>query len=79
MNRLKHMMFYEIGPIDDVPDMGVSWRKYMGDFLHGLGIGVLNPCDKPTNNDKETPETYAMLDNWAKNGEYDKLTHFMKG
>ena len=53
MNRLKYTIFYEVGPMDRVPDLGVEWRLDMQDFLHGMGAGVLNPCDKPTDFAKE--------------------------
>ena len=47
MNRLYGSMFYLAGPMDDVADRGVGWRKHMKEFLWSLEIGVLCPCDKP--------------------------------
>lgn len=41
-------MTYLCGPIDFASDFGRGWREDMAPFLKSLGIGVLNPCDKPT-------------------------------
>lgn len=35
--------------MDRVQDRGVEWRNDIQDFLFDMGIGVLNPCDKPIN------------------------------
>ena len=48
MNRLKHTLAYLCGPMDRVDDGGVTWRKVLSSKLKSLGIGVLNPCSKPT-------------------------------
>ena len=48
MNRLKNTICYLCGPMDRVPDGGVGWRKTMTPILKDMGIGVLDPSDKPT-------------------------------
>jgi len=55
-NRLAGHKFYLSGGIDRVPDRGVSWREDISQFLLSLDIGVLNPCDKPTNFGSEDSE-----------------------
>ena len=47
MNRLKGMTAYLCGAMDRVKDGGVKWRQYMTPKLQELGVGVLDPCDKP--------------------------------
>ncbi len=46
-HRLSGSMFYLAGPMDDVADRGVGWRMDIKQYLWGLNIGVLCPCDKP--------------------------------
>ena len=48
MNRLKGTICYLCGPMDRVPDGGVGWRKNITPILKDMGIGVLDPSDKPT-------------------------------
>ena len=38
---------------EDVVDGGVTWRNIISDKLKNVGIGVLNPCNKPTEFAKE--------------------------
>ena len=47
-NRLKNTMCYLCGPMDRVDDGGVGWRRYITPILKDVGIGVLDPSDKPT-------------------------------
>lgn len=44
--RLWGMKCYLAGPMDRVPDGGVTWRANMTPFLQSLGIVVLDPCNK---------------------------------
>lgn len=46
-NRLLQTIAYLAGPIDRISDRGVQWRLDMSLFLRGIGIGVIDPCDKP--------------------------------
>jgi len=55
VNKLAGTLAYLMGPIDRVPDCGVEWRKNITPFLHGLEIGVLDPCDKATPYATEDP------------------------
>lgn len=78
MNRLKKNLAYLIGPMDEADDRGVGWREHISSFLHKLGVGVLNPCDKPTIKASETPETIAQMSEWKSQGRYDELSNMMK-
>ena len=48
MNRLKNTLCYLCGAMDRVADGGVGWREYISTEIKKIGVGVLNPCDKPT-------------------------------
>ena len=47
-NRLKNTICYLCGPMDRVADGGVIWRRYITPILKRVGVGVLDPSDKPT-------------------------------
>ena len=53
MDRLENTLCYLCGAMDRVPDGGVGWRVHISKKLQEMGIGVLNPCDKPTSFAKE--------------------------
>ena len=55
-NKLAGHLVYEAGPMEDVQDNGVSWRKELTPKLHEMHIGVLDPCDKPCDFGLETIE-----------------------
>ena len=46
-HRLAGHIAYLAGPMDRVEDRGVEWRIDIEQFLQGMDIGVLNPCNKP--------------------------------
>ena len=48
MKRLNKTICYLCGPMDRVPDGGTGWRKKITPILKDIGIGVLDPSDKPT-------------------------------
>jgi len=50
MNRLKQHIVYLAGAIDNEVGAGRGWREEITPFLHNLGVGVFNPCDKPIHN-----------------------------
>ncbi len=47
-NRLRNTTCYLCGAMDRVADGGVTWRRTITPTLKTLGIGVLDPCNKPT-------------------------------
>jgi len=68
MNRLKGMVGYLAGPMDEVDDCGRDWRLEMQHFLWGLGAGVLNPCDKPTDFALEEESTKDLIHDLKRQG-----------
>jgi nucleoside 2-deoxyribosyltransferase len=76
--RLKWSIFYLAGPIQYASDLGVEWRKKATQFLHSLNIGVINPCDKPTDIAKEDENTQSYLQSLKDNKKYDEYSSFIK-
>jgi len=60
-NPLAKHLCYLAGPIDRAQDFGVGWRDEISPFLHKLGIGVLNPCDKPSINYRDGSEDSVVV------------------
>ena len=78
MNRLKNSLCYLCGAMDRVEDGGIGWREYVTPKLKGMGIGVLNPCDKPSSYGLEDEKTRELLENLKRSGKYNKVTEYMK-
>ncbi len=78
MNRLRGMTCYLCGPMDRVKDGGVGWRNYLTPKLHELGVGVFNPCDKPSNFAPEDDDTRLLVDTNKKLGNYEEVSAIMK-
>jgi nucleoside 2-deoxyribosyltransferase len=68
-NRLKGSIIYLAGPIQYADDWGVTWRKQATAYLHSLGIGVIDPCDKPSDMAQEDADTQSWLDSLKKNAD----------
>ena len=62
MNRLRHTICYLCGPMDRVFDGGVGWRRMITPILKDIGIGVLDPSDKPTTFAQENKTLRSRLD-----------------
>ena len=78
MNRLKGMSCYLCGPMDRVSDGGVKWRQDITPQLKDLGVGVLDPCDKPSNYATEDSDTRQIIDYCKENGNFDSISTIMK-
>jgi len=78
MNRLKGMTAYLCGAMDRVEDGGVKWRKYITSKLQELGVGVLDPCDKPSDYGTEDQDTRGLINRLKKSDSYDKVSDIMK-
>lgn len=79
-NRLKGHLCYLAGSIDKSYDYGRMWRYDMSSFLNNLGIGVLNPCDKPITNKKvdEDEDFVNMIQSLKEQKEYKKVQKIMQ-
>lgn len=81
MGRLKGQVVYLSGAMDNpASNGGADWREKITPFLHELGMGVFNPCDKPIMDTKfpETSEMRELINHYKKNGQYDKVTEYYK-
>ena len=77
-NKLTNSMAYLIGPMDEVPDLGADWREMMSKWLWDLDIGVLNPCDKPTNFAKEDMPARDQIEQLKQQQKYDEAHDIVK-
>ncbi len=78
MNKLKGLQIYLAGSIDKCPNLGMVWREKITPILKGFGLIVNNPMDKnkvSANDLKKRAERIL----WKKNGNYKKLSKWMKG
>jgi hypothetical protein len=64
--------------MDRVPDGGVGWREYISIKLQKLGIGVLNPCDKPTAFAKEDAGFRDKIETLKNKGDFDSVKSEMR-
>jgi hypothetical protein len=78
MNRLNKHIALLSGPMDEVSDNGAGWRSMLTPILHQIGIGVFNPCDKPTNEGDESPEVKAEWAYLKENGRWDEYRTLIK-
>lgn len=78
MTRLKGTSCYLCGPMDRVADGGVAWRKYLTPKLKEIGVGVFDPCDKPSSFGSEDVDTRKIINNLKGVGDYDGVTNIMK-
>ena len=78
MNRLKDTTCYLCGPMDRVPDGGVEWRENISKDLKDMGIGVFNPCDKPSDFAPEDKNTREEIDKAKAIHDYERVAEVMK-
>ena len=64
--------------MDRVPDGGVEWRENISKDLKDMGIGVFNPCDKPSDFAPEDKNTREAIDKAKINNDYETITEVMK-
>ena len=77
MNKLKHTVCYLCGAMDRVADGGVTWRKAITPELNKLGVGVLDPCDKPTTFAREDEGFRDRIESLKADGDYDSVKEAM--
>ena len=78
MNRLRGSCIYLAGPMDEVPDLGADWREWITPELQKMGIGVYNPCNKPTDIACETDENRKEMLRLRDLGEWDEYSELVK-
>lgn len=78
MNRLKGMTCYLCGPMDRVPDGGIVWREDITPKLKELGVGVLDPCKKPSEYATEDADTRGLIEEYKESLKFDEVHEIMK-
>jgi len=64
--------------MDRVTDGGVVWRQEITPRLKELEIGVLDPCDKPSNYATEDSNTRERINLCKESGDFDTISNIMK-
>ena len=77
-NRLKNTICYLCGPMDRVSDGGVGWRRYITPMLKRVGVGVLDPSDKPTHFALEDDSFRSKVNNLKTGGDFDEVKSMMR-
>ena len=78
MNRLKGMTAYLCGAMDRVADGGVEWREHITPRLQELGVGVFNPCNKPSDYALEDEDTRELIHALKRSEKYEDIAAIMK-
>ena len=78
MNRLKNTLCYLCGAMDRVPDGGVQWRRAVTPLLKNIGIGVLDPSDKPTDFAQEDESFREDIIVAKNNADFDGVKNSMR-
>ena len=71
-------MCYLCGPMDRVPDGGIGWRKKITPILKDIGIGVLDPSDKPTTFAQEDHDFRNKINIQKVEQQFDKVKKSMR-
>jgi hypothetical protein len=78
MNRLRGTRCYLSGAMDKAPDRGVQWRVNLYPVLKGMGVTILDPCNKPISDFDEGPNFANVRSEYLEKGDYDKVAEMMK-
>jgi hypothetical protein len=78
MNRLSNHTTYLMGPMDDPKvSRGKVWREDISKFLWSRNIGVMNPCNKPSDTGAEDDDAFDYMNKIKAEGKYDELESLM--
>jgi len=77
-SRLKNTMCYLCGAMDRVPDGGAGWRNMITPILKDMGIGVLDPCNKPTDFAHETSEFRDKIEQLKLKKQFNEVKELMR-
>ena len=78
MNKLKNATCYLCGAMDRVDDGGVEWRREISPKLKDMGLGVLDPCNKPTDFAPEDGNFRDKIIELKKQKDYNEIKARMK-
>jgi len=77
-NKLKGQCAYLAGPMDRVADGGVIWRRDITPHLKSMGVGVLDPCNKPTAFAEETPDFRNHVQSLKDQNQFEEVRRLMR-
>ena len=78
MNKLKNATCYLCGAMDRVDEGGVEWRRDISPKLKDMGLGVLDPCNKPTDFAPEDGNFRDKIIELKKQKDYNEIKARMK-
>lgn len=79
MGRLAGMRVYVSGPMDSPESKGgLVWRKTITPELQKMGIGVIDPTDKPCQGVEEDDETRQKIWKARDEGNYDIVHDYVR-
>lgn len=78
MGRLNRHICYLSGPMDEAKDGGIGWRASLKPKLWGMGIGVIDPCDKPCIGYDEDETLHAYIKELRDKKEFGKIVEVAK-
>ena len=78
MGRLKGHTVYLSGSMERSPDGGVQWRQRIKTRLQAMGIGVIDPTDKPDGQALDEAEMRKEANLAKSNGDYGKVRTMYK-
>ena len=64
--------------MDRVPDAGAVWWECLSKEIKRLGVGVFNPCDKPSDFAPEDEGTREKINQLKERGDYSEVASIMK-
>jgi len=77
-NLLKGQCTYLAGPMDRIEDGGIVWRQELTPKLRAMGLGVLDPCDKPCAFGEEGPEFRDKINRLKIQGDFETAKALMR-
>ncbi len=79
MGKLANDIVYLAGPIENLQDRGTQWRKQVTDVLRAkYKIGIIDPCDKPSDYAMEDPATMQRVTKLREEGRFDEYVEWAK-
>lgn len=78
MGKLQGKIVYCSGPMEKAADGGIGWRRKIKPRLQAMGIGVIDPTDKPGEKHVDETNLRNMANNAKNNGDYDTVKKMYK-
>lgn len=78
MGKLRGHTVYVSGSIERAIDGGVGWRRQIKPRLQAMGIGVIDPTDKPDGSNVDEAEMRNIANKAKAEGDYNKVRDMYK-